>query len=229
VRIKSVLLAGLVFVSITSQAAENTAPIEFAKEYIREMGVLEDLRSEGATDLKEKGTDPTQPFVIGIHSFTRTQNALRTNLSMLKGMKLAPPNEDSIKTLTDNYTAEINIYERMIGISTVMLSDPNPKTDYGALMADMPKLRADLEDSNQSLFQIANLVFAAMIDMKPDKNNHVSHLTITCEERQSLIDQLNRRFGSKLDQKGNLDYFVSGAWLLRANLKKDFKCSDQPW
>ena len=226
-RVRSLMLIGLVFVSITSQAAD-TAPIEFAKEYIRELGALENLRDEGASELKEKRTDANQPFVVGIHSFTRIQNALQMNVYMLKGMKLAPPNEGDIKTLTDIYEVEINLYKRMIGIFTVMLSDPKPNTDYGAVAAEMPKLRAGIDDTDESLFQMATLVFAALIDIKPDKNNHVSRLTITCEERQALIDSLNTRFGSKLDKKDQ-NYIVSGAWLLRANLQKDFKCSDDSW
>jgi hypothetical protein len=65
--------------------------------------------------------------------------------------------------------------------------------------------------------------------MDPDKNGHVSHLTITCEERQALIHQLNNTFGTKLDSKESMGYVVSGAWLLRDNLKKAYKCSNEPW
>ena len=77
----------------------------------------------------------------------------------------------------------------------------------------------------ETLFQIANLVFATLIDMKPDKDGHASHLIITCDERQALINQLNTTFGSKMD-KDKQNYIVSGAWLLRTNLKKDYKCSN---
>jgi hypothetical protein len=222
-----ILSSCFLLLSFPVQASE-TPPIQFAQEYIRELGVLEDLRSEAAADMKEKSANKLQPFIIGIHSFTRMQNAIRTNVYVLKKMQLSPPNESDIKSLTDIYEVQIEIYRRMISISTEIISGPKPNVDYGALMADMPKLRADLEDTNQSLFQMANLVFAMLIDMRPDKNNHASHLVITRDERQALIDSLNRRFGSKLDKKDQ-NYIVSGAWLLRANLQKDFKCSDDPW
>ena len=72
------------------------------------------------------------------------------------------------------------------------------------------------------------MIFATLIDQKPDSKNHVSHLIITKAERAKLLSELTGDFGSKLDQKDQ-NFTVSAASVLKAYLLKDFKCSDDPW
>jgi hypothetical protein len=80
----------------------------------------------------------------------------------------------------------------------------------------------------RSIFDATPLVFAVLIDMKPDSKGHANHLIITKAERAKLIADLNRDFGTKLNQKTQ-DWTVSSASVLRAYLLKDYKCSDDHW
>jgi hypothetical protein len=70
------------------------------------------------------------------------------------------------------------------------------------------------------------LVFALLIDEKPDSEGHMSHLDITKAQRQRLIDNINGLFGESLD-KENKNWIVSSASLLKAYLLKDYKCTDE--
>ena len=92
----------------------------------------------------------------------------------------------------------------------------------------MPQIRAQLDYIDQALFEATPSIFITLIDMKPDSQNHASHLIITKAERAGLIDDLNTDFGSKLDQK-EPNYTVGAASVLRTYLLKDYKCSDDPW
>jgi hypothetical protein len=116
----------------------------------------------------------------------------------------------------------------MIDISSAFLVGPKPDVDYGKLAAEMPKIRAELEYIDHTLFDATALIFATLIDPKPDSKNHLSHLIITKAERAKLIDELTGAFGSKLDQKDQ-NFTVSAASVLKAYFLKDYKCSDQPW
>src|SRR5208337_3689333 len=95
---------------------------------------------------------------------------------------------------------KIRLYQRLIDISGAFLAGPKPNVDYGKLAAEVPKIRAQLEYIDHSLFDTAPLVFAVLIDQKPDSKNHVNHLIITRAERAKLIDDLNRDFGAMLEQ-----------------------------
>lgn len=104
----------------------------------------------------------------------------------------------------------------------------DPSVNYGALAARAPENTARITDINQSLFKLGNLVFAGMVDMRADKDGHVSHLTITQTQRKELLDRINSRFGHSLDGK-DMSVTDQGAWLLRSQLSKPFKSSDERW
>jgi len=116
----------------------------------------------------------------------------------------------------------------MLDVGSAFLAGPKKGVDYGKLAAEMPKIRAELEYVDHSLFDATPLIFATLIDQKPDSKNHASHLIITKAERAKLIDDLTGDFGSKLHQKDQ-NFTVSGASVLKAYFLKDYKCSDDPW
>ena len=80
----------------------------------------------------------------------------------------------------------------------------------------------------QTLFKASPMVFASLIDQRPDSQNDANHLIITKEERSSLVKDIKISFGEKLNQKGQ-NYTVSAASVLMAYLLKDYKCADEPW
>lgn len=164
-----------------------------------------------------------------IHANTAMQLELSLQVDVLKGMRL---NDEKFKKLIPMlivaYKREIQLHQRLIDISQELLAQPKPGVDYGKLGAEVPKIRAELEYTEQFVFETTPLIFATLIDMKPDSKNHVSHLIITRQEKNALIERLNTSFGEKLGaDKQNFD--VSSASVLREMLQGDFKCADEPW
>jgi len=72
------------------------------------------------------------------------------------------------------------------------------------------------------------MVFMSLIDVKPDSQDHVNHLIITKAERTDLQNQLDILL-KDVPEKGDQDYYISSAMILRAGLQKDYKCADDPW
>jgi len=212
--------------SALGEAANKTSSLAFVKEYIRELTELEDLRVDAETALKQKDVNPLDE---GIHTSTRIQLALRMDIGMLQGMHLGSRLDFVPAYIINLHKQKIDIHDRLIAISTEFMSGPKPGVDYGKLGAEMPKLRAILESIDESFLKLSAMVFMTLIDEKPDKNNHMSRLTITSAERQDLLDDLKTSFGSKLDQKEQ-KYLVGAADVLRLYLRKDkgYKCTDEP-
>jgi hypothetical protein len=131
--------------------------------------------------------------------------------------------------MTDDYDLQVYVVrlhqEHHAGRPTAR--DPLPGVDY-EFLAELPKLRAFLENDDQTLFQATPLVFGMLIDERPDSKNHASHLLITKAERSELLRSLDAAFGQKLDDK-KPNYVVGSAALLKAFLSKNFKCADEPW
>jgi hypothetical protein len=212
--------------SAFAQKQPETPHLAFVTEYVRELGAIENIRAAAEQELK--GATENQVFSNAVYTSTRLQLELRAQVDRLKPMRLNPPFEELIADLTAFYQHKIALHQRMIEISSTFIGGEKPGVDYGKLAAEMPTIRAGLDYIDQSVFEATPLVFATLIDTKPDSKNHASHLIITKAERARLLNDLDADFGAKLDQKDR-NYTVSAASVLKVYLLNDFKSSDDPW
>jgi hypothetical protein len=210
-----------------SAGKRETPHLEFVTEYIRQLAAIEDIREAGERELTGD-SKTSSPFTAVIHNGTAMQLELRSQISMLQKMRLAAPFDTVIPLLAEFDKKKIDLYQRIVDISSVFLVE-KPGVDYAGLAAEMPKVRAGLEYIDRTIFEdVTPLVFATLLDQRPDSDNHVSHLIITKAESARLVESLNNRFGPKLDKK-EPGYIVGSAAVLRTYLLDGHKSSDEPW
>ena len=218
-----VLVALLLWYPPTASAAE-TSRLAFVTEYVRELGVNEDMRALAAREIAE----PTDKNAAMIRGSTRIVLELTAQIGMLKGMNLNKPFDGLPRDIAEFYDQKIMVHNQMIAMATAFLSGPKPGVDYSAMMAEAPKLTATLEYIDRALFQATPLIFATLVDEKPDKDGHVSRLTITRAQRDGLVRSLQISFGKKLDLSDQ-NFTVVSASVMRDYLSlKGYKCSDEP-
>src|ERR1700692_179383 len=203
--------------SVFGEENPKTPHLVFVTEYVRELAAIEDIQASAEQKLKQAAKDDA--FSNAVYTSTRMQLELRTQIARLKGMRLNPPFETLIPNLTGFYEHKIALHQRLIDISSTFIAGPKPGVDYGKLAAEMPKIRADLDYIDQSVFEATPLIFATLIDAKADSKNHASHLIITKAERAKVLSDLTTDFGPKLDQKDQ-NFTVSAAAVLKAYLLK---------
>jgi hypothetical protein len=225
-----VIFTGLVQGQKQARSGHNpvipeTPHLQFVSEYIREISAIENIRT---TCLKEQKEGNQNVFIGSIHCSTAMQLELRSQVRMLNDMHLKGQFDTLIPSLVVFYQDEIELHQRLIDISENFVGGPKSGVDYDKLAAEVPKLRAKLEYAEQSVFEATPLIFATLIDMRPDSQNHVSHLIISKEERSSLLDRINTDFGDSLDAK-DPNFNVASASVLRDILLKEYKCSDDSW
>ena len=194
---------------------------------MRELIEDEDLKTNSEKELSEAKT-LNERFSAGIYYSKSTQLELRSQIRMLRSMHLNDPFDTLIPSLIAFYEDQINLHQKLIDISSKFIAGPKEGVDYQALAAKLPEIRAELDDSRKSVFQAAALVFMTLIDQKPDSQGHVSHLLITKAEKVELQEQLDLMLKNEPD-KGDHDYYVSAAMVLRGGLQKGHKCADDPW
>lgn len=204
----------------------ETPHLEFVTEYLRELAAIESIRENSTPD--ENTNDPNSTFAEVIHTGTLMQLELKSQIGMLKQMRLDDPFNKLIPGIIEFYKDKIDLWQQLIGISSDFVGGPKASVDYGKLSTEVPKVRARLEYVDQSLLKAMPAIFMTLIDQKSDSKGHTSHLLITRAERDDLIKQIETDFGSKLEAD-HQDYEVSGGSILKAGLQKDFKCSDEPW
>jgi len=183
--------------------------------------------SKGENEYSKDKT-PDQQFSTGINFGKSVQLELRSQIGMLKRMRLNGPLERLIPTFIALYQHRIELHQKLIDIDSKFLAGPRSGVDYQALVAKVPEIRAELDDIEKSIFEASPLIFMTLIDQKPDSHGHMSHLLITKAEKSDLRDQLEIMLKDEPD-KGDHDYYISSAMILKGGLQKGHKCADEPW
>jgi hypothetical protein len=225
------LLAGIAAGQTKSAHAPTPKPetphLRFVKEYVRELIEDENLKATGEKELGQAKT-PNEQFSTGIYVSKSTQLELRSQIAMLRSMRLNDPFDTLIPSLIGFYQRQIELHQELIDISSKFMAGPKAGVDYQALATKLPEIRAELDDIRKAVFEAAALAFMTLIDQKPDSQGHVSHLLITKAEKADLQDQLDIMLKDEPD-KGEHDYYISAAMVLRGGLQKGHKCADEPW
>lgn len=209
---------------ISGGSAHASAPYLFVYDYIKTLAAVEQIRDEAKRELKET---PTTIFADCIRNSTKFQLQFNGAIAGLRSTDLGQNMaKDVVPGLIAFYQQEIEIYDELAAeCQKLMIAQAG--VDYGQLAGNAPKLTARLDYVDHSIFTTTPLVFATMIDPKPDGQGHVSRLVITKEERASLVSLLVTYFGKKMDE-ANQNWLVSSATVLRDYLtKKDYNAADE--
>jgi len=205
----------------------ETPHITFVKEYVRELIEDENLKVTGEKGLSEAKTLNEQ-LSTGIYVSKSIQLELRSQIAILNGMRLNDQFDTLIPDLTGFYQHRIELHQELIDINRKFMAGPKEGMHYQALAAKVPEIRAELDAAGKAVFEATPLIFMTLIDQKPDSQGHFSHLLITKDEKADLEDQLAIMLKDVPD-KGDQDYYISAAMVLRGGLQKGHKCADEPW
>jgi hypothetical protein len=206
-------------------ALANDQPYRFVSEYVRELGAIEELRE---TADKEQ-TEATNKMVACVGNSERFQLELSSFERALRDFSFDPPFETLVPNIVHFYGFEIDTWRKLGEACSALLAGEKRGVDYAKVATEVPKLRAQLEYVEKSLFQATPLVFAVLLDQRSDTQNHVNHLTIGTHERDRLVASLRLHFDKKLQEK-NPNYTVSSAGVLKHYLSEaGYKCADEPW
>jgi hypothetical protein len=112
----------------------ETPHLRFVKEYVRELIADESLKINGEKEFGEAKTD-NERFSTGIYVSKSAQLELRSQIAMLKSMRLRDPFDTLIPSLMGFYQRQIELQQKLMDISTKFLAGPKPSVDYQALAA----------------------------------------------------------------------------------------------
>src|ERR1700694_5705905 len=113
-------IVGVLFGLTISSRAQETSHLSFVSEYVRELGKVERLRSLAMDEMK----DETNRMGSCIRSSTRFQLDLKSQISMLRAMRLHPPFETLPANIASFYERKIDLYKRFADGCAAMMSGP---------------------------------------------------------------------------------------------------------
>ena len=220
-------MAGLISLLVWSAScAADNSNYAAAVEYIRCLATTNDLQRNAKMEVA-KAKDPTSTLMTSVRMSTKAKLEMAAMVASLNQLEVTDDAGAFVRGLVDFQKQKIELNNQLIDIASKLLGDPNVAIDYGKLMAASAEIAATIESIDEQIFKLANAFFAVMIDTRPDKQGHANRLKITRSQRAELLKLIATRFGSSIDAKDK-NWTVSGAWLIRSNLKKGFKASDEP-
>jgi hypothetical protein len=215
----------LAVISTGSVAAEAAAPamtphIVFVREYISELAELERLRLRVESVMNE----PEANHMVEMIGYsTRVQIAMRSYVNHLNAMQLEPPHDKLLANIVSLHNSKYRVHGRINEISTAMLSGSKPGVNLDAMAAEMPELRALLDEVDGLFSNMSVLTFTTLLSGSPESAS--SRLRITSAERDGLLQSLNGEFGEALNAS-KPSPLANAALVLRNYLQKDFTPSD---
>ncbi len=213
--------------------AQEVPPLSLANAYITGLSQLEAAREAGENETaRDKASSPNNSqiqFSDCVHGMTAMQLTL-TNFSVDVGLVGSSKTGDQPKQLILSYNKSLqNMYKDFGDTCDSFLQGPKPGVDYGALGAKFPKIRAFIEETQNSYIQMSAIVFGGLLNLdREDSEGHANHLLITRAQRDDLVELIETDFGDKLRQP-HPTAFVSAALVMEGYLQKGFKGSDEPW
>lgn len=217
------IAAFLVAASVPAHG-QNEERKHFVNEYIRQLSQIVSIRAQAVKDMSP---DPAGKMADCIRNGTRLALELGSNTSMMRSIKLTGEHARSPGLVAQIWDQEKGQYQAMDDLCSTMIAGPKPGVDYGPIAASAPKITANVEYLDQTLFEVSPLVFAALISDMPDKQGHMSHLILTHKERDEMVRTLNVAF-PLIDAK-NPKYLTGAAKLIKEMLTtKGYKMADDP-
>ena len=207
----------------------ETTPLAFVTEYIRELAQNEDTRAHLEEEYnKANKQNPQAAMREAIYISTRIQLELRDQIGRLKEIHLSKEFDFIVPGIIAFDEQKIEMHQRIVDIAGAFVEGPKPGVDYGKLAAEMPKVRAELDQTDHNLMEVAPAVLMMLVDQRADSKGNLSHLLITKTETAKLLADLQIYFGAKLVEK-NPPYLVGTAQVLKAGLSKQWKYATDPW
>lgn len=215
-----------------AKVKKETPHYEVVTEYIRSLSAVYQIQKASMKEQAERAEDPnpTQRIMDSIRKFTKLKYEMQLSMNMLKNMHLKPPFETLISTTIELYQRKYKLYEESLKSSKILVSGtPKPGVNYDKMLARAPEITAEAEITDETIFKLMPLVFALLIDEKPDDEGHMSHLSITKEQKQKLIESIDSAFCDSISEENRdkMNWTVSSAYILKAYLQKDYKCLDE--
>lgn len=207
---------------------KDTPPYDIVSEYIRSLSAVHKIQQSATNETKNESDDHMKSMMNAIRNFTQFKLQLNLSIGMLEGMRLRrEPFDDLIPTTISIYKKKVKLFDEALQMSKKFASPiPKPGVDYQKMAARMPEITANIEYLDETLFQMMVLVCGLLIDEKPDSEGHMSHLNISSEQRQSLIDRIDSGFGESLNSETK-NYTVASASMVKKFLQGEHKSTDE--
>lgn len=232
-KILSIFIVQILCFLLLGLPALATEEYEFAKDFIEGLFIHKNL--EEKAKLSETAQYKSE-FEAGVDTMKLVYLA---NTEMARAVNLFQKYTSS-KNETVKETAEVTVafYKRFIEINTQMIhymeerydSVNNPSGRHlGKEMSGLASLTVEKEEVSKALMYCAIMLTHALTKMTGKSDELITHMLITSDERNNLIESIDRIFGNSVKDglKVGQSYLDATGAALRKFLTSELRSIDQ--
>ena len=209
------IFGGLIVVACVSALpaarAQETPPLQFVAEYLREFSAIEHIRLAEERELQA----PHQSMLATcIDSGNRYRLEITQQMARMRSMRVPPPSQALPGRLVELYGHKLSLYNEVVGECTALKGGANANVSSLEVMAAVSRYNAKVDAIDHSLFATSTQAFSTLLNTAPGSRNTPRRLGITLAEKQDLLRQLQVEFGTELDDDQQT-YLVNAATVIR--------------
>jgi hypothetical protein len=201
--------------SFPAARAEETLPLQFVAEYLREFSAIEHIRLAEERELQS----PHQTMLATcVESGNRYRLEITQQMARMRGMRLPPPSQALPARLVELYGHKLTLYNEVVSKCTALKAGANANVSSLEVMSEVSRYNAKVDAVDHSLFATSTDAFSTLLDRAPGPRNTSRRLSIKLAEKQGLLRQLHLEFGAELDDDQQT-YLVNAASVIRDALR----------
>jgi hypothetical protein len=191
--------------------AQETRPLQFVGEYLREFSAIEHIRLAEERELQA----PHQSMLATcVDSGNRYRLEITQQMGHMRGMRLPPPAQALPGRLVELYGHKLSLYNEVVRECTALQEGANANVSSLEVMAAVSRYNAKVDAIDHSLFATSTQAFSTLLNTIPGSSNTPRRLSITLAEKRGLLRQLQLEFGAELDDDQQT-YLVNAATVIR--------------
>ena len=222
VKIFSWLMVVACVSALPAARAQETPPLQFVAEYLREFGAIEHIRLAEERELQA----PHQSMLATcVDSGNRYRLEITQQMARMRGMRLPPPSQTLPARLVELYGHKLSLYNEVVNECTALNERANANVSSLEVMAAVSRYNAKVDAIDHSLFATSTQAFSTLLNATPGSRNTPRRLGISLAEKQGLLRQVQLEFGAELDDDQQT-YLVNAATVIRDAVRAH-KASDE--
>lgn len=216
------LLAVACALGIPAVHAQETPPLQFVAEYLREFSAIESIRLAEERELQA----PHQSMLAAcLESGNRYRNEITRQIARMGWMRLPAPSQALPARIVALYQQKLGLYNEVVRACTALGQGANANASSLEVMAAVSRYNAKVDALDHSLFQTSTDAFSTLLNRTSGARDAARRLGITLAEKRSLLRQMEAEFGKELDDDQQT-YLVNAASVVR-DAVKSHKAADE--
>ena len=207
---------------IAAARAQETPPLQFVSEYLREFGAVERIRLASEREFQA----PNQNMVAScIGMGNRYGLEITQQIARMRGMQVLPPSQTLPERLVELYGRKLSLYREVVNACAALKEGAKSNVSSLEVMATVSRYNAMVDALDHSLFMTSTEAFSTLLSAANGSHSTPRRLSISLAQKRALLRQLATDFGAELDDDQQT-YLVNAASVIRDAVRAH-KASDE--